>query len=60
MKNSQGVNDFAERNIRLIQDFIHSYKAEDIKQSVLHVATDRGKINSNPSKKEPDHSLNLM
>jgi len=61
MKNSKGVNDFAERNIRLIQDFIHSYKAEDIKQSVLHVATDnRGKINSNPSKKEPDHSLNLM
>ena len=45
MKNSQGVNDFAERNIRLIQDFIHSYKAEDMKQSViLHVATDsRGK-----------------
>ena len=61
MKNSKEVNDFAERNIRLIQDFIHSYKAEDIKQSVLHVATDnRGKINSNPSKKEPDHSLNLM
>ena len=61
MKNSKGVNDFAERNIRLIQDFIHSYKAEDIKQSVLHVATDnRGKISSNPSKKEPDHSLNLM
>ena len=61
MKNSKGVNDFAERNIRLIQDFIHSYKAEDIKQSVLHVATDnRGKINYNPSKKEPDHSLNLM
>ena len=44
MKNSQGVNDFAERNIRLIQDFIHSYKAEDMKQSVLRVATTVAKL----------------
>ena len=48
MKNSQGVKDFAERNIRLIQDFIHSYKAEDMKQNVMHVATDNSsKISSN-------------
>ena len=53
MKNSQGVNDFAERNIRLIQDFIHSYKAEDMKQSVLRVATDNSsKISSHSLKEE--------
>ena len=51
MKNSQGVNNFAERNIRLIQDFIHSYKAEDMKQSVLRVPTDNSsKISSHPLK----------
>ena len=53
MKNSQGVNDFAERNIRLIQDFIHSYKAEDMKQSILHLATDNSsKISSHSLKEE--------
>ena len=50
MKNSQRV---AERNIRLIQDFIHSYKADDMKQSVLRVATDNSsKIISHSLKKE--------
>ena len=53
MKNSKEVNDFAERNIRLIQDFIHSYKAEDMKQSVLRVATDNSsKISSHSLKEE--------
>ena len=52
LKNSQGVNDFAERNIRLIQDFIHSYKDEHMKQNVLHVAREnRSKISTRPSKK---------
>ena len=61
MKNSKGVNDFAERNIRLIQDFIHSYKAEDMKQSVLHVATDsRGKNYFPFFKRRADTSLNFM
>ena len=50
MKDSQRV---AERNIRLIQDFIHSYKADDMKQSVLRVATDNSsKIISHSLKKE--------
>ena len=31
-KNNCCVNDFAERNIRLIQDFVHAYNAEDMKQ----------------------------
>ena len=31
-KNNCSVNDFAERNIRLIQDFVHAYNAEDMKQ----------------------------
>ena len=50
MKNSQRV---AERNIRLMQDFIHSYKADNMKQSVLRVATDNSsKIISHSLKKE--------
>ena len=50
MKNSQRV---AERNIRLMQDFIHSYKADYMKQSVLRVATDNSsKIISHSLKKE--------
>ena len=50
MKDSQRV---AERNIWLIQDFIHSYKADDMKQSVLRVATDNSsKIISHSLKKE--------
>ena len=53
MNNSQGVKDFAKRKIRLIQDLIHNYKAEDMKQNVLHVAkVNRGKISSHPSKSE--------
>ena len=48
MKNSQGVDDFTKQK----QNFIHIYKAEDNKQSVLHVATDnRDKINTNSPKK---------
>ena len=32
------MNDFAERNIRLIQDFVYAYYAEDMKQNVMLVA----------------------
>ncbi len=37
------VNDCAECNIRLIQDFVGGYKSEDIRQNLMHVARDNGK-----------------
>ena len=37
------VNDCAERNIRLIQDFIGGYKSEDMKQNLMLVARDNRK-----------------
>ena len=37
-KNNCCVNDFAERSIRLIQDFVQAYNAEDMKQNVMLVA----------------------
>ena len=43
IKNNICVNDCAERNIRLIQDFVDSYKSEDMKQNVMLVARDNRK-----------------
>ena len=37
------VNDCAERNIRLTQDFIGGYKSEDMKQNLMLVARDNRK-----------------
>ena len=37
------VNDCAERNIRLIADFVSSYKDIDMKQSLMLVARSHGK-----------------
>ena len=37
------VNDCAERNIRLIQDFVGAYKEEDMKQNLMLVARDNRK-----------------
>ena len=47
------VNDCAERNIRLIQDFISGYKSEDMKQNLMLVAKDnRKKLKKECSKNE--------
>ena len=43
MKNDICVNDCAERNIRQIQDFVVTYKSEDMKQNVMLVARDNRK-----------------
>ena len=37
------VNNCAERNVRQIQDFVVSYKSEDMKQNVMLVARDNRK-----------------
>ena len=50
-KNNCCVNDFAERNIGLIQDFVHAYNAEDMKQNVLLVARSNRKKASKEMKK---------
>ena len=50
-ENKEEFDEFklAERNIWLIQDFIHSYKAEDMKRNALHVARDnKSNISSHP------------
>ena len=47
------VNDCAERNIRLIQDFMSGYKSEDMKQNLMLVAKDnRKKLKKECSKNE--------
>lgn len=43
VKKNECVNDCAERNIRLIQDFVNGYKAEDMKQNLMLVARDNRK-----------------
>ena len=43
IKNNICVNDCAERNIHLIQDFVDSYKSVDMKQNVMLVARDNRK-----------------
>ena len=48
VKNMEATNDCAERNIKLIQDFIMSYRNEDMKQNVLLVAKNHRKtLNKN-------------
>jgi hypothetical protein len=37
------VNECAERNIGLMQDFVGGYKEEDIKQNIILMARDIGK-----------------
>ena len=47
------VNDCAEQNIQLIQDFISGYKSEDMKQNLMLVVRDnRKKLRKECSKKE--------
>jgi len=47
------VNDCAERNIRLIQDFVGGYKEEDMKQNLMLVARDnRKKLKKDLSKSQ--------
>lgn len=41
--NLVSINDYAERNIRLIQDFISKQKTEDMRQNLLLVARDSRK-----------------
>ncbi len=43
VKKNACVNDCAERNIRLIQDFIGGYKSEHMKQNLMLVARDNRK-----------------
>lgn len=43
VKNMSSVNDCAERNIRLIQDFVAASKSEDMKQNIMQVARDSRK-----------------
>jgi len=43
VKNIECTNDCAERNIRLIQDFVNGYKSEDMKQNLMLVARDNRK-----------------
>ena len=53
IKNNICVNDCAERNIRLIQDFVDSYISEDMKQNVMLVARDnRKKLKKDMSKSQ--------
>lgn len=53
VKNLVFVNDCSERNIRLIQDFVHMYKSEDMKQNVMHVArSNRKKVDKNMPKSQ--------
>ena len=37
------INDFAERNIRFIQDFVTGFKSEQMKQNLLLVSRDNRK-----------------
>ena len=50
-KSNYCVNDFAERNIQLIQDFVHAYYAEDMKQNMMLVARSNRKKASKEMKK---------
>ena len=43
IENNICVNDCAERNICLIQDFVDNNKSEDMKQNVMLVARDNRK-----------------
>lgn len=43
VKNIECTNDCAERNVRLIQDFVNGYKEEDMKQNLMLVARDNRK-----------------
>lgn len=53
IKQNACVNDCAERNIRLIQDFVGGYKSEDMKQNLMLVARDnRKKLKKDLSKSQ--------
>ena len=41
LKKLLSINDFAEHNIRLIQDFVTGYKAENMKQNLLVARSNR-------------------
>ena len=46
------VNDCSERNVRLIQDYVNSYRSEDMKQNVMQVArSNKEKLDRNRTKK---------
>ena len=52
VKNMQVTNDCAERNIRLIQDFVFASKSEDQRQNVMLVAREeRKRMPANVTKK---------
>ena len=57
VKNSMWVNDCAERNIRLIQNFVNSHKSEDMNQNVMLVARDNRK---NPKKEMTKKQLKTV
>lgn len=57
VKKITAVNDCAERNIRLIQDFVSGYKSEDMKQNLMLVARDSRK---KMKKEMPKSQLNSI